>query len=192
VRKKILQLLILFTVIILTFFFLKFYFIIDNEIVVKNKKNENTQIVNNENSIIQGLKYEINLSKNKQYIITSNLSKINYINNEEVVSMEQVTGLFIIDNNLPIEINSDNANYNNSTYNTIFKNNVKINYQDNVIKSDKMTLDFKENKIKISENIKYFNDYGLMTADEIEIDLITKEVLIYMIESKKKVKFISE
>lgn len=136
-RKKILQLLILFTVIILTFFFLKFYFIIDNEIVVKNKKNENTQIVNNENSIIQGLKYEINLSKNKQYIITSNLSKINYINNEEVVSMEQVTGLFIIDNNLPIEINSDNANYNNSTYNTIFKNNVKINYQDNVIKSDK-------------------------------------------------------
>jgi hypothetical protein len=197
VSKKIAQFLILFTTILLIIFFFKFYLTIEDKNSIEKKTNKNNQDVNDQvidsdNSIIKGLKYEINLNKNNKYSITSNFNKIKYINNEEVVDMKEVTAVYVDKNNLPITITSDEAIYNNSTFNTIFKKNVKIDYQSNIITSNIINLDFKRDEINISENVKYFNEYGLMIADEIKIDLISKELFVYMKDAGKKVKFISK
>ena len=52
-------------------------------------------------------------------------------------------------------ITSDEAKFNNNTYNTYFEKNVKITYQDNSIQSEKLLLNFEENIVTISDNIIY-------------------------------------
>ena len=195
--KKIAQFLILFTTVILIIFFFKFYLTIEDKNTIEKKTNINNQdvidkVIDSDNSIIKGLKYEINLNKNNKYSIASNFNKIKYINNEEVIDMKEVTAVYVDKNNLPITITSDEAIYNNSTFNTIFKKNVKIDYQGNIITSNIINLDFKKEEINISEDVKYFNEYGLMIADEIKINLTSKELFVYMKDAGKKVKFISK
>ena len=177
---------------LLIFFFFKFYLVIEDENITEKKTNMNLQNTGSENSIIKGLVYEVNFDRNKKYLINSNYNKIEYIDSEEIVNMREVTAVFVDENNLTITINSDEAIYNNSTYNTVFKENVKINYQNNIIESDFLSLDTKKNEIYISKDVKYFNEYGKMIADEIKIDLISEEILIYMMDASKKVKFISK
>tara|TARA_Y100000389_G_C17008074_1_gene292749 strand:- start:207 stop:527 length:321 start_codon:yes stop_codon:yes gene_type:complete len=101
--------------------------------------------------------------------------------------MYKVTAIFTDKKNIPLTIISDNAVYNNSNYNTNFSNNIQIQYLDNLIFSDKMTLDFNNNLIEIYENVKYDGLQGTINADNIKIDLITKEIEIYMNDDKDKV-----
>ena len=56
--------------------------------------------------------------------------------------MQKVTALIINEGSLPLIISSDNAVFNNITYNTSFDKNVTINYINNSIKSQKLYLDF--------------------------------------------------
>ena len=43
-----------------------------------------------------------------------------YVDNVEIVKMQKVEAKFINEENLPLKITSDKANYNNSNYNTEF------------------------------------------------------------------------
>ena len=127
------------------------------------------------------------LDKVNQYIISSDLSEITYENNIEVVKMQKVIAIFIDKSNIPLTITSDNAVYNSSNYNTSFSNNIRIEYLDNLIFSDKMNLNFINNTILIFENVKYDGLQGVVNADNIKIDLITKKIEIYMDSNKDKV-----
>ena len=106
--------------------------------------------------------------------------------------MQKVTAQFIDQNNLPLIIKSDYANYNNSNYNTKFYNNVSINYDDNSINSKNLDLNFSENIAKIYNNVVYEGLNSLAKTDNIKIDLITKKVNIFMNDEKKKVELISK
>ena len=101
--------------------------------------------------------------------------------------MQNVVAIFIDQTNIPLTIISDYANYNNSIYNTNFEQNVKVEYLDNVILSDRMDLNFNENFISIYGNVKYESLKGIITTDNIKIDLITKKIEIYMYNEKQKV-----
>ena len=133
-----------------------------------------------ENNIIKNLKYEIKLKENNSYIITSKLSEIKYLNNIELVEMQEVIAKFIDKNNLILTIRSDDALYNNSNYNTEFRNNVRVEYMNSEIFSDKIDINFQDNTVKIFDNVKYVGMYGMINSDNIMINLITKKVDIYM------------
>ena len=190
--KRIIQL-VLFAVIIITSII--FYLTYIKEVKetsakideTKNQLDEETQ-----NNLIQNLKYEVRLDQNNQYIITSDLSEITYENDIEIVKMQKVTAIFIDGKNIPLTITSDKAIYNNSNYNTNFKDNIKIEYLNNIILSDKMDLDFNNNIINIFGNVQYDGIQGVIKTDNIKINLITKKIDIYMNKNNDNVKVIAK
>ena len=102
--------------------------------------------------------------------------------------MQKVIAKFINEENIPLVIESDNAIYNNTNYNTKFSNNVKITYLGNLITAENLDLNFSKNIITIQNNVVYEGVQGLLKADNIKINLITKKIEIFMNDSKNKVK----
>ena len=190
--KKILQLLLFSLLITLSVFFYTYY-LKENEQSVKNKKKiENEILVQNQNNLIKNLSYEVKFDNNTEYKITSELSELVYENDTEIVKMQKVSAEFVDRGKLPLIIKSENANYNNMNYNTNFYDNVTITYDNNIINSNKLDLNFTENIVNIYDNVVYESLNGLVKTDNIKIDLITRKVNIFMNDTKKKVKLISK
>ena len=185
--------LILFSLII--FFSIIFYRIYFNERNLVNESleiNTNVTMEESKNNLIKDLKYSINLGQNNKYIINSDLSEITYKNDKsEVVNMQGVTAIIIDQNQIPIEISSDLAKYNNSNYETLFEQNVQIKYLNHEIFSNSMQFDFENQMIRIYENVEYNGTLGHMFADNIDINLIMNKIDIYMDGDKKNVELIS-
>ena len=148
--------------------------------------------MSNENNTIKNLKYDVNFENGTNYNIKAELSELAYENEEEIVKMQKVIAVFINNDGMPLIIKSDNAIFNNTNYNTIFSNNVSIDYIKNLIKSEKLFLDFKNNVVTINDNIVYEGINGIGKADNIKIDLITKNVQIFMNEKNKKIEITLE
>ncbi|MDA9598552.1 hypothetical protein N9R93_01260 [Candidatus Pelagibacter sp.] len=187
--KKIIQLTLLLLITYISFVFYNEYFQKPKEINSKPSTilvNTNTESKNN---LIKNLQYEVIIDKKNRYIIKSDEGEITYDENEnEIVLMKNVTGLLLDEFNTPITVTSDNASYNNVVYNTNFFQNVKIQYLDNYIMSDKMDLDFKKKKILIHGNVNYQGENQVIYTDNIEISLITKKISIYMDNNNNRVK----
>lgn len=143
-----------------------------------------------QNNQIKNLKYEINLDENNQYIITSDFSELVNSSGSEIVRMQGVKATFLENGKIPIVIKANNADYNNENYNTKFENNVSIKYMNNIIFSNKLTIDFKNNKIKILGNVLYDGELGSMKSDNIIIDLITKKIDISMNNDNENVELV--
>ena len=190
--KRIIQLILLSTLIIISLIFYKVYF-------GENTKNQK-QVINldsnsieqTENKLIKNLKYEVKLDKGNRYIITSDLSEISYEGNIEFVKMQKVIAIYLDITNIPIVVTSDTAIYNAVSYDTKFKDNVRIEYLDNIILSDRMNLDFGENLITIFDNVVYNGGEGTIKSDIVKIDLLTKQINIYMNSDKKNVEVIKK
>jgi hypothetical protein len=178
--KKVIKLVLFLLLIIISIIFYKVYFGENKKSKIKVDISEEQQITSPENNLIKNLKYEVKLDGQNQYIITSDLSEIVYEGGKEVVKMQKVIAILIDQKNIPLIITSELATYNNFNYNTKFNQNVRIEYLDNIILSDKMDFDFNNNLIKIYQNVKYDGIQGNIIADNIEIDLITKKIEIYM------------
>lgn len=156
----------------------------------KNQIKDQNSINENPNNIIKNLKYNVNFEDNTSYTITASESELTYESQIEVVIMRNVQAIFINKENEVLKINSKNAKYNNFSYNTIFENEVKIEYLDNIIKSEKLILDFEESVVVISNNIIYEGLQGIGKADIVKINLLTKNIEISMNNSNKKIEII--
>lgn len=190
--KKFIQFFLFFLIILITFYIYNTYLKKDltkNEEV--NKYKDET-LINNENNLIKNLKYEINFDDNSQYIIKAEISEIIYENNVEIVKMQNVEASIIDKNQDPVIINSERAIYNNSSYNTEFSKNIRIKYMKNTINSDNLDLNFQKNTILIYNNVVYEGLQGEIKADKVEIDLITKNSVISMNNSNKKIEVVAK
>lgn len=160
--------------------------------IIKDKlpetNNEKLSKIDETNNLIKNLKYEVKLSNNRKYIINSDLSELKYINQNEIIEMKNVEAIFIDKKKNTLVIIADEAIFNSSNNNTNFKKNIKITYQDNNIFSEKADVNFIENTILIYENTLYKNPRGVIKTDNIKIDLTTKNVFMFMNDSKNKVK----
>ena len=90
-------------------------------------------------------------------------------------------------NNEIITIISSYGKYNTKNYETIFSDNVKINYLDNQIMGDYLDFSVMKNMLIISKNVIYTNLENILKADVIELDTITKDTKIFMYNSNEKV-----
>jgi len=189
--KRIIQLSLIFIVILTIFIFNKTYFSKSEKIVEQTIATQDQLSEETENNLIKNLKYEVRLDKNNQYIITSKLSEISYVNEVELVKMQNVKAIILDQNNIPLIIKSDHALYNNASYNTDFSDNVQIEYMNNKIFSDRINLNFQNNMVKIFQNVRYVGSNGTVSSDNIEINLITKKVEIYMNDKNDNVELTS-
>ena len=187
INKRIIQLILLLITIIISTIFYIIYFSENKKTPLKKNTSNKELSYQTQNNLIKNLRYEVKLDQDNQYLITADFSEITYDNNVELVKMQKVIAIFIDKNNIPLTIISDKAIYNNSNYNTNFKENVRIEYLDNVILADKMDLNFDKNMITIFDNVNYNGSQGTISTDVIKIDLITKKIDIYMNNTKDNV-----
>ena len=185
--KKVIKLFLFLLLIIISIIFYKVYLSENRQSKVEPEITNEEEITNPVNNLIKNLKYEVKLDNQNQYIISSDLSEINYETGIEMVRMQKVTAILIDNKNIPLVITSEQAIYNNSNYNTKFSQNVLVEYLDNTITSDKMDFDFNNNLITIYENVEYDGIQGKVVADSIKINLITKKVEIYMYNNNDSV-----
>ena len=205
-KKISIQLILLSIVFFSIYYVYKFYFKtkdnikIDQSDIVQNKSSDdinnnksNFDIddktnadVDNQNNLIKNLSYFSKDNLGNEYIIESKYSELN-LDNVDIISMESVSAKIIMANSKPIYVTSNFAKYNNENYETTFTDNVLIVYLDNKIRCEKFHISIKNNFANVTDNVIYENPNGILIADTIEIDLITKNSKIFMIDKSKKV-----
>jgi len=112
------------------------------------------------------------------------------------VNNDQVNVIFLTDVNASIElinsnnikIKSDYGKYNIDNYDTIFSKNVTVNYLDNTIESEHIDLSIVKNIMTINDNVIYSNNDIKLYADSIKMNILTKDINIFMNGTNKKVK----
>ena len=205
-KKISIQLILLSIVFFSIFYVYKFYFKtkdnikIDQSDIVQNKSSDdinnnksnfdiddktNTDI-DNQNNLIKNLSYFSKDNLGTEYIIESKYSELN-LDNVDVISMKNVSAKIIMVNSDPIYITSNFAKYNKENYETTFTDNVLIVYLDNKIRCEKFHISIKNNFANVTDNVIYESPKEKLIADTIEIDLITKNSKIFMIDKSKKV-----
>mgnify|MGYP001483153496 CR=1 FL=1 len=197
--KSFLQLFLLSLIIIVSFFFYKSYFVEKKSInqielnYPKLKKDlDNAKVLpKKEDSLITNLKYNVELIDSGQYEIKADTSKLIFDGNNEIIFMENVIATFTDKNNKIIYIISDNAKFSSVNYNTFFRKNIKIRFEENTINANKLDFNFNDNSILIYDDVIYKGVNSTMQTDNIKINLITKEIKIFMDGSKNKVKITS-
>ena len=168
-----------------------FFFIYSNYFQ-KEKNNQNLNLeVEKESStnsnIIKDIKYSSKDLKGNEYIILADEGEID-LDNSDIIFLKNVKAFInLMEKNEAITVVSDFGKYNTINYDTIFSQNVKIQYQDNTITGDYLDFSMKKNLLIISKNVVYTNPNNILKADVVQLDTITKDTKIFMHNSKDKV-----
>ena len=193
-KKKSLQFSLVILLILSSIFFYKRFF--SNNINSVEKKldekkiesdNSNKDVDNKNSNVIETLKYVSQDLVGNTYIInaeTANFEK----DKADIVILFNVNAEIIRQDDKIIKIYSESANYNKKNNDTIFKKNVRIEYGDQLVKSEVVKLNFSENLIEIIENVYYMNNNAEIYADKVELDLLKKKMKISMVNQNDNVK----
>ena len=173
-------------VLIISLIFLVTYLLFFNKNEDLVKMNE-AEIDNKVDNKILELKYNAVDVDGNSYIIESNAGKVSD-KEKNVLILEKVTGIIKIQNSEDIIILSDFANYNKTTLDTYFYDNVRLKYDGHSIDSDELFMNYIDKNINIRNNVRYKGLNNKLYADIVEIDLVTKFSKIYMLDNQKKVK----
>lgn len=196
-RKNIIIQIILIIIVFFTIFvFLNKYFF-SNETSSKKTIDPIKEI--SKDNLIKNLKYNSINDNGDKYELSADFGKID-TDNPEILYLTKVEGYFASENNYKITISSENAKFNNKSFETTFNTNVKINTNEEKIYGDELYIVFNldkeelekrplklENKAILSNNIRIIRSNYEMHADVVEIDLITKDSKVYMHSENAKV-----
>ena len=138
-------------------------------------------------NIIKDVSYRSNDAKGNEYVLNANEGQID-INNDKVIFLKGVEATITMASSEIIKIQSKFGKYNINNYDTIFSENVLIEYKDNKIKGNYLDFSLNRNLLIISKNVVYLNQKNLLRADVVEINISTKDTKIFMYEEEKKVK----
>ena len=190
--KKLIQLFIFLILILISLSFYISFIKKDKSTDLKEiELKENSSLLESDNNFIKNLEYNVTFDNNTKYSITAELSELRYEDNIEIVEMQFVTAIFNDKHGRQLIVTSKNASYNNSNYNTKFSNNVKVIYLSNILLSEKLDINFSENIVKIYENVVYEGLQGTVKADNVELNLMTKNMEIFMQNNNEKIEISS-
>ena len=99
---------------------------------------------------------------------------------EGVNRFENVVCIFTFKDKTILTVNSDKGIYNNITNDMKFTENVKMDYLENIIFSDRAAFNNFENQLLVAGNIKGEGPTTNLQADELDFDLNTKDLKISM------------
>ena len=189
--KKIYIQIFLFSIILVSLiWFYSTYFNKKNETQNNTNLTREKDISESKSNLIYNLNYETTDLDNNTYMIKSESGEISETG--EDFFMNNVYAKITLNDQTEVIITADNAVYNNNNYNTKFFGNVISKYGEHSIYSEKMDLNFDIDKIKISEKVLFKNLDTKIKTDNIEFDLITKNVLISMNNKTEKVSLSSK
>ena len=192
-KKIIIQFLLLVVLfgIILSVFFL--YFNKEKnqkETILKISKILNPEIDNETGTLIKDINYSFSDPSGNYYELFSKFGKVD-IQNSDKMLMTNVEALIYLKNSPPIKIVSKYANYNKIDHETNFFENVVLTHLVHKATSENLDISFNNNKALMYRNIIYNKPGTQLTADRLEIDLITKNTKIFMDNKSEKIKMIN-
>ena len=193
-KKIIIQLLLLLTLfgIILSVFFL--YFNKEKnqkETNLKTSKIISTEIDNETGTLIKDINYSFSDPSGNYYELFAELGEVD-IKNSDKMFMTNVKALIYLKDSPPIKIVSKYANYNKTDHETNFFEDVELTHLVHKATSENLDISFNNNKASMYKNIVYNKPGTQLTADRLEIDLITKNTKIFMDNKSEKIKIINK
>ena len=182
----------IFLQIFLVFLTIVFSLILLNQTVEKENKTvskEEIQKKETESNLIEGIKYFSKDMKGNTYLIESKNGIINK-KNPDIIYLIDVEAEINFDKDQLIRVKSNKAIYNINNYDTEFKENVKLSYEDNKISCKNIVIKFSENYAILSGNLVYNNLLTSLFADQMKVDLITRKTKTSMTNNNDKVKIV--
>ncbi len=173
-KEFIIQILLLILVFIILIVVYQKYF---KEVSTKNAVVNQEDNVKKKNNLLN-ITYESIDREGRKYIITAETG--NFKEEEpDLIYMTNVNAEILLLDNSVIYIDSLNAEYNTTDYDTKFYKEVKLKFLDHNIFCKNLNIFFKENLIEAFNDLNYKNSDIIMVADKVEIDLLTKNSKIY-------------
>lgn len=186
-RKTLIQILLIFLVLFLIgFFYLKYF---DNSGVEKISTQESNEKKNDPNSftdnIVKDIVYEkLDIRTGHKYTILADYGQYNDVD-KEIIMMTTVKAIMELNDGTVVNLRSDEAKYNTINGNTNFIDNVDLDYLNHQINSDYMNTFFDQSLLEAYGNLVYRNlDYNLV-ADKVELNLITKDTKVFMLNNSR-------
>jgi len=160
-----------------------------NNNVEREKNNFEINSKKDSGELIQGLEY---LSKDINGNIYNIRAESGIVDekNPDIINLTNVRAELKFDKDKVVKVSSNKAIYNNYNYDTIFINNVILDYEVHKIYCKKMVAKFSENIAVLSENLIYENLSTKLFADQIKVDLLSRNTEISMFNKKNKIKII--
>tara|TARA_Y100001935_G_C17287796_1_gene501421 strand:+ start:658 stop:1290 length:633 start_codon:yes stop_codon:yes gene_type:complete len=201
-KKKLIQAILLILLIFITFFIFNFFYKTDETLKSSKKvdleNSEDTKSNDNKN-IIQNIRYTSNNSNGDIFEILAEYGEPS-TEMDNLMFLTKVEANIILINKSNIKLTSNYAKFNTKTFETTFIDNIKIIRNDETVFGDELYLVFDqteqmkknnvnvdENLIRISNNVVIKKPGYILKADVLEIDLISKNVKIFMKNEKDKV-----
>ena len=183
--------LILLFIFLSIFFYLTYFYKKDTELVSKQDEIANTNFSkSSDGTTIKEILYESYDNEGNKFTIKSKSGTFDEKKKDEI-NMINVEAKIDLANGTFIRLVSDTAKYNSSNSNTKFIKNVRLGYLEHKINSNNINVIFTESKIEAYNNLIYRNSDIKLSADKVELDLITKNTKIFMFDNSK-VKIIKE
>ena len=199
-KKTLLQIFLTFFLILITFIFIKnFYKKSTPTLQTKENKIDEKEVQKTEKNLIKDISYTANNTKGDIYLLLASTGEI-YLDNPNLMFLTKVEGEIKLTSGGRIDISSDFANFNNKTFETTFIKNVLVKRNEETIVGDELYLvldkkedqdknnkKMEENIIRMSRNVFYKKPGYNLSADILEVDLITKNLKIYMLDKNNKI-----
>ena len=188
-NKKIAFQIILFLLllIIIFFFYYKYFFSKESKIDL-TIQNQKIETLDSGNNVIKNIRYFSTDKQGNEYLITSEYGEISK-KDVNIILMKNVTSQISLFEKDTIYINSKFAEYNSLSFDTKFNEDVILEYSEHKINSENMNLFFKTNFVEMYNNIIYKSPTNELFADKLEIDLLTKDSKIFMLNNEKIIIF---
>ena len=193
-KKIIIQLFLLLTLVTITTFVFFFYFkekVILKENNIQMEKITELKINEETASLMKNMNYSFSDLNGNNYEILSEFGKVD-INDPDKIFMTNVLATIHLKNKSPIKVFSKFANYNKNDHETKFFENVKIMYEIHKVTSQNLNLSFKNNLVTMYNKIIYTKPGTKLFADQLQIDLLTKNSKIFMNSKFEKIKIINK
>ena len=107
------------------------------------------------------------------------------IDRPNIIKMEQILCTFYFKDGTNLTIVSDYGIYNNATDDMEFTENVKMNYLENILFSEKANFFNVKKELTIEGNVEAKGPAGQLNADKLEFDLNSKKLKISMANYEK-------
>ena len=187
IRNYLYHFLILFFMISILFYFYKKLYDKESKIDLKSyepsKENFEEKILAIQDNLITNLNYFSKDINDNLYTIKADYGFTT--KRSEIIEMTNPTAKIIFNDGSIITVAAKKALYNQQNYNSNFIENVKIRYDDKIVTANKMDLDFISNNVKIYGDILYKDFSRTLSSEYLDIDLITKDILINSNNEKK-------
>ena len=193
-KKILIQFLLLTTIFIIVFSTFFLYFNKKEKLKASSLpiiKEKESLIDDETGTLIKDINYSFYDSTGNYYELLSEVGKIDMSNSDKIFMTDVVATIYLVDS-APVKITSKHANYNKINHETRFFENVKVTHLIHKATSENLDISFNNNKASMYNNIIYKKPGTQLTADRLEIDLITKNTKIFMDNKSEKIRIIDK